>query len=68
MDNITRVRQGWGENVRRALAASDEEVGPACMNVEVPNTIDMTEPFREAYVQGYRHALTDVREVLHKAQ
>lgn len=53
-------------NIERALTASDEEVGPACVNIVVPPTIDNTESFREAYVQGYRHALADVRKYLKK--
>lgn len=47
-----------------ALTASSQEVGPACMHVPVPATIDDTEDFREAYCQGYRHALSDVRAAL----
>jgi len=47
--------------LRWALTVSDAEVGPACMNVPVPPTIAMDDTFREAYAQGYRHALADVR-------
>jgi len=46
------------------ISASDDEVGPACMNVPVPETIRMDDDFREAYVQGFRHALADVRAYL----
>jgi hypothetical protein len=46
------------------LTAPDEEVGPACMNVLVPPTIAMDDAFREPYVQGYRHALADIRRQL----
>lgn len=47
-----------------ALTKSDDEVGPACSNVPVPETIVTDEKFREPYVQGYRHALRDVRILL----
>lgn len=46
------------------LAASDEEVGPACMNVPVPPTIADDEDFREVYCQGWRHALAAARRAL----
>ena len=46
-----------------ALTASDEAVGPACMLVPVPPTIDMSDKFREAYAQGWRHALWAVRRL-----
>ena len=49
------------ENVAWALQASADEVGPACARVDVPRTIDMTDDFRDAYSQGYRHAIADVR-------
>lgn len=52
----------WLDVVRDALAASDEAVGPACMNVAVPATINMSDSFREAYEQGFRHALAVVRQ------
>ncbi len=52
------------DSVSKWLSATDEEVGPACMLVLVPPTIDMSERFREAYAQGYRHALSDVRAEL----
>ena len=68
MDRIEALKQQQLLRVADALAASDAVVGPACSNVEVQETIDMTEPFREAYVQGYRHALADVREVLRKVK
>ena len=45
------------------LEAPDEEVGPACMFVQVPPTIAMDEEFRQIYEQGYRHALADARKV-----
>lgn len=51
-------------NIEFALTASDEQVGPACMLVPVPPTIADDHDFREAYTQGYRHALSDVREYL----
>lgn len=54
--------------IEHALHDSDEQVGPACVNVKVPPTIVMTEDFREPYVQGYRHALSDVRKYLKPAQ
>lgn len=50
--------------VRWALEASDDAVGPACMNVVVPPTIATDEHFREIYSQGYRHALAAARAVL----
>lgn len=52
------------DNIAFALTAPDQEVGPACMLVPVPPTIRNDDDFREAYVQGYRHALSDVREYL----
>jgi hypothetical protein len=52
--------------VRDALAMTDQEAGPACSNVPVPPTIAMDDHFREIYCQGFRHALADVREILHK--
>ena len=51
-------------DIEFALLASDEQVGPACSNVPVPPTIAEDEAFREAYAQGYRHALSDVRRWL----
>jgi len=39
-------------------------VGPACSNVPVPETIAVDEEFREPYVQGYRHAIKDIRELI----
>jgi hypothetical protein len=59
-----RAKQEWEAEVEWAVSASDEEVGPACMEVRVPKTVDMISPFREGYEQGYRHALSDVRKVL----
>jgi hypothetical protein len=50
--------------IRWALSATDDQVGPACSNVPVPPTIAMGDAFREAYSQGYRHALADVRKHL----
>jgi hypothetical protein len=50
--------------IEHALRDSDKQVGPACMNVPVPPTIVMDDTFREAYMQGYRHALADVRKYL----
>lgn len=47
-----------------AITAPEDQVGPACSRVTVPDTIAMDETFREAYVQGYRHALVDVRKLL----
>lgn len=49
--------------INNVLEMSDDEAGPACSNVGVPITIDMTEDFCEPYCQGYRHALADVRRV-----
>lgn len=54
--------EGRKKNARWALTASDAEVGPACCHVSVPPTIVTDEEFREAYTQGYRHALSDVRK------
>lgn len=50
--------------IRNALEAPDEVVGPACMNVPVPPTIATDDAFREPYSQGYRHALSDARKVV----
>jgi hypothetical protein len=58
------VEDPFVDVARYALAATDDQVGPACMNVEVPPTINMDHDFREAYVQGYRHALADARRVI----
>lgn len=52
------------EAVMWALRAADDVVGPACMNVTVPPTIATDDGFREPYVQGYRHALADVRAAM----
>lgn len=52
------------DHIAFALNATDDEVGPACMNVPVPPTIRTDDEFREAYVQGYHHALADVRKHL----
>lgn len=49
------------KNTEWAITAPAIDVGPACSNVEVPSTIVMDEEFREPYVQGYRHALSDAR-------
>lgn len=49
------------ELIHWVMSASDDEVGPACMNVPVPPTIADDEQFREIYCQGYRHALAAVR-------
>lgn len=46
------------------LTQTDDVVGLACTNVNVPPTLVMDDAFREAYVQGYRHAIHDVREYL----
>ena len=53
-------------NIIFALTATDEEVGPACSSVPVPPTIRMDDKFREVYMQGYRHALSDVRAHLRR--
>lgn len=50
--------------IKSVLTQTDEQVGPACVNVKVPPTVDTSDKFREAYSQGYRHALTDVRKYL----
>jgi hypothetical protein len=52
------------ELLRILLVMTDEEVGPACSNVQVPDTIATDEAFRDIYAQGYRHALVDVRRAL----
>jgi hypothetical protein len=49
------------DQLKHALSDPDEVVGPACSHVVVPPTVDMSERFRDAYMQGYRHALSDVR-------
>jgi len=50
--------------IGRLLDAPDEELGAACSLLTVPETIAMDEEFRESYVQGYRHAIDDVRSYL----
>lgn len=51
-------------NIKDVLSADDTVVGPACSFVDVPETIVMDLNFREPYIQGYRHALSDVRKHL----
>ena len=60
----TTEKADWEVEVEWAITAPETEVGPACMSVRVPRTVDMTHAFREAYEQGYRHAMSDVRKVV----
>jgi len=59
-------RSNIQELIGKALVIPDAEIGPAATNLKVPPTIDVSHEYREAYSDGYRHAITDVRKYLLK--
>jgi hypothetical protein len=58
-DAIEAEARAFAERALREVAGTDNP-GPAYMNVRVKPTINDGDAFREAYCQGYRHALSDV--------